>query len=79
MVSRYARNEFDHFLDYSLPEIRRIPLEATALQIKALGLGDPRVFEFVERPEGEAINTAMLNLKSHQLINNDPTVRRVLC
>ena len=64
-------------MDYSIPEIRRIPLEAIALQIKALGLGDPREFEFVERPEGEAINTAMLNLKSHQLLNNDGAVRSV--
>lgn len=45
----YSTEDYDHFLDYAVPEIQRIPLESILLQVKALKLGDPRHFAFIER------------------------------
>jgi len=48
-----------------------VPLEATALQIKAMGLGDPRVFPWVEPPAASQINDAMQRLRQLQALSND--------
>lgn len=42
-----------------MPEVHRVPLASTALQIKAMQLGDPRAFPFVEPPPGEHLAHAM--------------------
>lgn len=47
----YSENEFNHMNDFPVPEIQRAPLEPLLLQIKALGFGDPRVFDFIEVKE----------------------------
>ncbi|RUP46208.1 P-loop containing nucleoside triphosphate hydrolase protein [Jimgerdemannia flammicorona] len=44
----YSIKEFNHFNDFAVPEILRAPLEPVVMQIKALELGDPREFDFVE-------------------------------
>lgn len=44
----YSQNEFEHLNDFPVPEIQRAPLEPLILQIKALDLGDPRTFDYVE-------------------------------
>lgn len=44
----YSKNEFDHFHDFAIPEIQRAPLEPLLLQIKAMDLGDPRLFDYIE-------------------------------
>lgn len=46
----YEREAFDEFLDFAIPEIKRVQIESTALQIKCMGLGDPRMFPFIEPP-----------------------------
>lgn len=49
----YSQEDYDKFQDYPVPEIQRITLEAIVLQVKALGLGNPRHFDFIERPSVE--------------------------
>jgi ATP-dependent RNA helicase DHX34 len=44
----YSENEFNHMNDFAVPEIQRAPLEPIVLDIKALELGDPTRFEFIE-------------------------------
>jgi ATP-dependent RNA helicase DHX34 len=44
----YSENEYNHMNEFAVPEIQRAPLEPIVLDIKALGLGDPAQFEFIE-------------------------------
>lgn len=44
----YSENEFNHFHDFAIPEIQRAPLEPLLLQIKAMELGNPRQFDYIE-------------------------------
>ncbi|KAH3745620.1 ATP-dependent RNA helicase [Pelomyxa schiedti] len=64
----YSRTEFNHFLPYTVPEILRVPLESVVLQIKALELGDPRVFKFVQSPGADVITMSVNSLKTHQAL-----------
>ena len=43
----------EHFADYSTPEIQRIALDSTLLQVLACG-NDPRAFPFIDAPTPEA-------------------------
>eukprot|EP00961_Rhodomonas_salina_P212850 2874750-Rhodomonas_salina.1 len=38
----YSQEQYQELADFAVPEIMRVPLESTALQIKVMGLGDPR-------------------------------------
>jgi HrpA-like RNA helicase len=44
----YSENEYNHMNEFAVPEIQRAPLEPIVLDIKALELGDPENFEFIE-------------------------------
>ncbi|KAI8988337.1 P-loop containing nucleoside triphosphate hydrolase protein [Mycotypha africana] len=55
----YSEDEFNHLNDFAVPEIQRETLEPLLLQIKSLGFGDPRRFDFVESPSIEHINSSM--------------------
>ena len=68
----YSRTEFNHFLPYTIPEIMRVPLEAVVLQIKALNLGDPRAFKFIQSPGIEAVESAIRGLTDQQAIRDSP-------
>lgn len=56
---------FINFTPYFL-EIHRIPLESIILQIKALNLGDPRTFPFIETPPAQSIEESILVLRSSE-------------
>lgn len=55
----YSENEFDHFHDFAIPEIQRETLDPLLLQIKSMGLGNPRVFDYIEAPSMDFINSSM--------------------
>jgi hypothetical protein len=61
----YPQQQYDALRPFSLPEIRRVALEAVVLQIKALAGSamDPRAFGFIDPPEPDALEAAVLNLK----------------
>ncbi|OZJ05398.1 hypothetical protein BZG36_01988 [Bifiguratus adelaidae] len=44
----YSDNEFNHLNDFPVPEIHRAPLEPVVMELKALDMGDPREFHFIE-------------------------------
>ena len=67
----YSNEQYDAFLEFTVPEIHRVPLEATALQIKSMGLGDPRIFPWVEPPPAAHIMDAMQRLRQLQALSND--------
>ena len=55
----YSQEQFEALLDFTVPEIQRVPLAATALQIKCMELGDPREFPWVEAPPAAHVTDAM--------------------
>ncbi|XP_015262611.1 PREDICTED: probable ATP-dependent RNA helicase DHX34 [Gekko japonicus] len=61
----YAESDYDGFAAYSVPEIQRVALDALVLQMKSMGLGDPRAFPFLEPPPAASLETAVGYLK-HQ-------------
>ncbi|XP_020642936.3 putative ATP-dependent RNA helicase DHX34 [Pogona vitticeps] len=61
----YAESDYDAFAPYPVPEIQRVALDALVLQMKSMGLGDPRAFPFLEPPPPASLETAVGYLK-HQ-------------
>ncbi|KAM9263926.1 putative ATP-dependent RNA helicase DHX34 [Morus bassanus] len=55
----YAESDYDAFSPYPVPEIRRVALDALVLQLKSMGLGDPRTFPFLEPPPSSSLETAV--------------------
>lgn len=55
----YARGTFDRLAPFAEPEIRRCPLEGLVLQMKSLGLDDPRHFPYLSPPPPENLRAAL--------------------
>ncbi|ORZ09543.1 P-loop containing nucleoside triphosphate hydrolase protein [Absidia repens] len=60
----YSENEYLHLNEYTVPEIQRDALESIVLNIKALELGNPRTFNFIESPSSEAIEASVKLLRN---------------
>ena len=67
----YSPTDYDEFMDYPVPEIHRINLDSIVLQIKALQLGNPRRFDFIEPPPVDTIEKCILNLKRLQALQDN--------
>ncbi|XP_010002505.1 PREDICTED: probable ATP-dependent RNA helicase DHX34 [Chaetura pelagica] len=59
----YAESDYDSFTPYPVPEIQRVALDSLVLQLKSMGLGDPRTFPFLEPPPTSSLETSILYLK----------------
>nr|XP_020834079.1 probable ATP-dependent RNA helicase DHX34 isoform X3 [Phascolarctos cinereus] len=59
----YAESDYDAFAPYPVPEIQRVALDALVLQMKSMGLGDPRSFPFIEPPPAASLETAIIYLQ----------------
>ncbi|TPX59428.1 hypothetical protein PhCBS80983_g02487 [Powellomyces hirtus] len=59
----YSKKEYERFNEFPVPEILRMPLEPLLLQIRAYNLGDPRTFDFIERPAESAISYSVQRLQ----------------
>jgi len=60
----YSEHEFENLNEFAVPEIKRIPLESIILQICAYNLGNPRDFDFIEKPPIENIIHSINHLKN---------------
>lgn len=58
----YSQKEYEAFNEFPVPEILRMPLQGIMLDIKALNLGDPKEFDFIERPSETSILNALRGL-----------------
>ncbi|KAI9363939.1 P-loop containing nucleoside triphosphate hydrolase protein [Zopfochytrium polystomum] len=58
----YSQREFEGLNDFPVPEILRTPLEALLLQVRAYGLGNPRLFDFIEKPAASALCSSVARL-----------------
>ncbi|CAO3611270.1 unnamed protein product [Cunninghamella blakesleeana] len=70
----YSENEYLHLNDFSVPEIQRGVLESVILNIKALNLGDPRTFDYLEKPSMDAIESSILFLQNLGALDNEENI-----
>lgn len=61
----YSEEEYKILEKYSTPELQRVPLDSSLLQMIAMGLPDARKFPFIESPPANSIENAILSLKDH--------------
>ncbi|XP_011867722.1 PREDICTED: probable ATP-dependent RNA helicase DHX34 [Vollenhovia emeryi] len=61
----YSEEEYKMLEKYSTPELQRVPLDSSLLQMIAMGLPDARKFPFIEPPAANSIENAILSLKDH--------------
>lgn len=61
----YSEEEYKVLEKYSTPELQRVPLDSSLLQMIAMGLPDARKFPFIEPPPANSIENAILSLKDH--------------
>ncbi|KAJ8256636.1 hypothetical protein COCON_G00187880 [Conger conger] len=59
----YAESDYEAFAPYPVPEIHRVALDSLVLQMKSMGLGDPRSFVFIDPPPPASIQTALTYLR----------------
>ncbi|OCT67971.1 probable ATP-dependent RNA helicase DHX34 isoform X2 [Xenopus laevis] len=59
----YAESDYDAFSPYPVPEIQRVALDSLVLQMKSMGLGNPRQFPFIEQPPMSSTETAIFYLR----------------
>ena len=73
----FSQNEYGHLNEFSVPEILRMPIESIVLHIKALGLGEPRQFEFIEQPSLGDVQIAVTYLQQHQVLNPEEKLTKL--
>lgn len=59
----YSEKDFSLLADFEKPEIERVDLAETVLQLLAWGEKDPRRFDWFEKPSEKSIESAIASLK----------------
>ncbi|XP_050184089.1 probable ATP-dependent RNA helicase DHX34, partial [Myiozetetes cayanensis] len=62
-IRLYSRELLHTWARYPQPEIHRVALDSLVLQVKSLGLGDPRTFPFLEAPPPASVEVALRYLQ----------------
>ncbi|CAM0139298.1 unnamed protein product [Umbelopsis sp. WA50703] len=70
----YSENEFNHMNEFAVPEIHRAPLEHVVLDIKALELGSPHDYDFIEKPSPMALEASINLLRALEALSSDEEV-----
>ncbi|KFO96120.1 putative ATP-dependent RNA helicase DHX34, partial [Calypte anna] len=66
----YSQSDYDSFPPYPLPEIQRVALDSLVLQLKNMGLRDPRSFPFLEPPPPASLETSLRYLKEQGALDD---------
>lgn len=67
----YSEKEYQTLEAYSKAEIHKVPLESLLLQMISMGLPNARLFPFIEPPDMECIENAILSLKQLEALTAD--------
>ena len=67
----YSEDDYDALKDYTAPEIQRVTLDGLILQMKQMKLGDPRTFNFIEKPPEANLEKSYETLKMHSALDQD--------
>ncbi|XP_018399875.1 PREDICTED: probable ATP-dependent RNA helicase DHX34 [Cyphomyrmex costatus] len=70
----YSEEEYKMLEKYSTPELQRVPLDSSLLQMIAMGLPDARKFPFIEPPPTNNIENAILSLKYHDALTDNEKI-----
>ncbi|XP_032685966.1 probable ATP-dependent RNA helicase DHX34 [Odontomachus brunneus] len=70
----YSEEEYKILEKYSTPELQRVPLDSSLLQMIAMGLPDARKFPFIESPPADSIENAILSLKDHGALTENEKI-----
>lgn len=74
----YTKSAYENeLLPTTVPEIQRINLAYTALQLKAMGVNDLRAFDFMDPPPPQALISAMEQLYSLGGLDEDGLLTRL--
>uniref|UniRef100_A0A8D0B4S7 DExH-box helicase 34 n=1 Tax=Salvator merianae TaxID=96440 RepID=A0A8D0B4S7_SALMN len=75
----YAESDYDAFAPYPVPEIQRVALDGLILQMKSMGLGEPRTFPFLEPPPLASLETAIEYLKHQGALDREERLTPIGC
>lgn len=67
----YTEDSFDSLADMSVPEVLRVNLSQVVLQLKGMGIYDPRCFEFLTPPDPQSLLKAFELLYALGAIDKD--------
>ncbi|XP_071561060.1 probable ATP-dependent RNA helicase DHX34 isoform X3 [Temnothorax nylanderi] len=70
----YSEEEYKMLEKYSTPELQRVPLDSSLLQMIAMGLPDARKFPFIEPPPANSLENAILSLKDHDALTDNEKI-----
>ncbi|XP_018342156.1 PREDICTED: probable ATP-dependent RNA helicase DHX34 isoform X2 [Trachymyrmex septentrionalis] len=70
----YSEEEYKMLEKYLTPELQRVPLDSSLLQMIAMGLPDARKFPFIEPPPTNSIENAILSLKDHDALTDNEKI-----
>ncbi len=70
-IRLYSEEDFHNRELYTLPEIRRSNLAAVILQMIFLGLGDPLSFDFIDKPQPNAVRDGFKLLTELGALDHD--------
>ena len=73
----YSEKEYLTFEEYSLPEIKKSPLDTVLLQMINLGLSDVRKFPFIEEPNKQDLENCILSLKQQRALTDDENITEI--
>ncbi|XP_051900606.1 probable ATP-dependent RNA helicase DHX34 [Pristis pectinata] len=73
----YAESDYQAFAPYPVPEMQRVALDALVLQMKSMGLGDPRTFPFIEPPPLASVETAIRYLQDQGALDSSENLTTV--
>ncbi|XP_025264487.1 probable ATP-dependent RNA helicase DHX34 [Camponotus floridanus] len=70
----YSEEDYKILEKYSTPELQRVPLDSSLLQMIAMGLPDARKFPFIEPPPANSLENAILSLKDHSALTDNEKI-----
>jgi ATP-dependent helicase HrpB len=70
----YTAQDFGARPEHETPEVRRLDLAESVLELRAAGVGDPRAFEWFEAPQPEALEAAETLLRRLGAIDAEGSV-----
>ncbi|XP_078668798.1 putative ATP-dependent RNA helicase DHX34 [Branchiostoma floridae x Branchiostoma belcheri] len=70
----YDESDYDNFQEYATPEIQRVPLDSTLLQMISMGLKNTRKFPFIEPPAMSSIENSVAFLKEQGALTEEETL-----
>lgn len=70
----YSPKDFENFLDFSTPEIKRTSLESLLLSMVSMGINNVRQFPFIESPDVSNIENTLKCLIDYGTLNEDESI-----